>query len=269
MSKGEANKTRRRSDECPELTLSACTHVSGCRVASRTRHVESYSHSNEHSRQVLYELVLPLALSATAGAVDVTGFLALGGLFTAHITGNLVVLAAHYITGSFGQIAPLIAVPMFVVVLAAVTVTFIRRPTWIARRALLILPAVLLAAFVSFAVAFGPFPNPDSGMAVFVGMLGVAAMAIQNAVVKMALLGPPSTAPMTTNVTQLTIDLASVARRQDQLNDGASPTSYRRHACISDRICGRSRGGCASSSSLRTMVPYCAGSACCGLDSTW
>ena len=45
--------------------------------------------------------LLPFVLSATAGAVDVIGFLALGGLFTAHITGNVVVLAAHYVTGGF------------------------------------------------------------------------------------------------------------------------------------------------------------------------
>jgi uncharacterized membrane protein YoaK (UPF0700 family) len=41
------------------------------------------------------ERLLPVVLSTTAGAVDIIGFLALGGLFTAHITGNLVVLAAH------------------------------------------------------------------------------------------------------------------------------------------------------------------------------
>jgi hypothetical protein len=32
---------------------------------------------------------LPAILSTTAGAVDVIGFLVFGGLFTAHITGNL------------------------------------------------------------------------------------------------------------------------------------------------------------------------------------
>jgi uncharacterized membrane protein YoaK (UPF0700 family) len=160
--------------------------------------------------------LLPALLSTTAGAVDVIGFLALGGLFTAHITGNLVVLAAHYITGRFGEIAPLLSVPMFVVVLGVVTLTFVAKPIRFVRRALLVLQAVMLAAFLGFGVGFGPFENPDSGMAVFVGMLGVASMAIQNALVRLALPGAPSTAVMTTNVTQLTVDLATLVRGQSE-----------------------------------------------------
>jgi hypothetical protein len=39
--------------------------------------------------------LLPFVLSVIAGSVDVISFLGLGGLFTAHITGNLVILAAH------------------------------------------------------------------------------------------------------------------------------------------------------------------------------
>jgi uncharacterized membrane protein YoaK (UPF0700 family) len=163
--------------------------------------------------------LLPAILSTTAGAVDVIGFLGLGGLFTAHITGNLVVLAAHYITGHFGEIAPLLSVPMFMVVLGVVTLTFVRKPAWIARRALLVLQAVLLACFLGFGAGFGAFPNPDSGMAVFVGMLGVAAMATQNAVVRFALPGAPSTAVMTTNITQVTVDLARLLRGQVENNE--------------------------------------------------
>src|SRR5882724_8011838 len=108
--------------------------------------------------------LLPIVLSTTAGAVDVIGFLALGGLFTAHITGNLVVLAAHYITGRFGEIAPLLSVPMFVVVLGGVTLTFVAKPIRFVRRALLALQAVMLAAFLGLGAGFGPFENPDSGM---------------------------------------------------------------------------------------------------------
>ena len=61
--------------------------------------------------------LLPTVLSTTAGAVDVIGFLALGGLFTAHISGNLCVLAAHYITGGFSKVGPLLSVPVFIAVL--------------------------------------------------------------------------------------------------------------------------------------------------------
>jgi uncharacterized membrane protein YoaK (UPF0700 family) len=156
--------------------------------------------------------LLPTLLSMTAGAVDVISFLGFGGLFTAHITGNLVILAAHYITGRFGEIAPLLSVPVFVLVLGVITAVFVRRPIPFTRRALLVLQAVLLACFLGFGVGFGPFADPNSRMAVFVGMLGVAAMATQNAVVRVALPGHPTTAVMSPNFAQLAVDLAMLAR---------------------------------------------------------
>ena len=42
---------------------------------------------------------LSIVLSVIAGPTDSIGFLGLNGLFTAHITGNLVVLAAHLVAG--------------------------------------------------------------------------------------------------------------------------------------------------------------------------
>ena len=148
------------------------------------------------------DLLLAAVLSMTAGTVDVVGFLALGGLFVAHITGNLVVLAAHYITGGFSQIGPLMSVPVFIVVLGAVTWLFTNKTIHTSLRTLLILHAVLLAGFFGLAVVLGPFPNPDGATAVTVGMLGVAAMATQNALVKIDLPGFPSTAVLTTNTVQ-------------------------------------------------------------------
>jgi uncharacterized membrane protein YoaK (UPF0700 family) len=152
--------------------------------------------------------LLPTVLSATAGAVHVIGFRALGGLFTAHITGNLVVLAAHYVTDGFSQVGPLLSVPVFVVVLGIVIVLFENKAIRRAGRTLLILHAGLLVTFLALGAWFGPFTNPDSGIPVSVGMIGVAAMATQNALVRLELPGFPSTAVMTTNITQLTIDLA-------------------------------------------------------------
>jgi uncharacterized membrane protein YoaK (UPF0700 family) len=165
--------------------------------------------------------LLTAVLSITAGAVDAIGFLALGGLFTAHITGNVVILAAHYLTGGFSGVGPLLAVPVFIIVLGAVTFASesIQGAGYSSRRALLVLQAVLLAACLGLGVGLGPFANPDGPKAVLVSMLAVAAMATQNALVKLALPGAPSTAVMTTNTTQLTIDLATLLRRRASRDD--------------------------------------------------
>jgi len=58
---------------------------------------------------------LLIVLSVTAGCTDIIGFLVLNGLFTAHITGNLVILAAHIVGGGEAQIAPMLSVPVFIV----------------------------------------------------------------------------------------------------------------------------------------------------------
>src|SRR5919201_4255835 len=165
--------------------------------------------------------LLPAVLSTTAGAVDVIGFLALGGLFSAHITGNVVVAAVHYVTGGFSEVGPLLAVPVFVAVLGVVTLASlaVAKAGYSSRRGLLVLQAALLASCLGLGVGFGPFSNADPPMAVLVGMLAVAAMATQNALVKLVLPGAPSTAVMTTNTTQLTVDLATLARALGKPDD--------------------------------------------------
>ena len=165
-------------------------------------------------------LWLPAVLSTTAGAVDVIGFLALGGLFAAHITGNLAIVAAHYTTGRFGQVGPILAVPVFIIVLGVVVLLFGGiQSKGRSRRALLVLHAALLSSCLAFGLSFGPFSNSDGPMAVLVGMLAVAAMAAQNAMAKLALVQAPSTAVMTTNTTQLIIDLGTLARGGEVSDD--------------------------------------------------
>lgn len=162
---------------------------------------------------------LVAVLSATAGASDIIAFLGLGGLFVAHITGNLVVLAAHYVTGGFSQIGPLLSVPVFAIVLAVVTSLFGGRETRAALRGLLVLHWVLMTGFLVLGVAFGPLTNPESAIAICCGMFGVAAMATQSAMVKLDLPGFPSTAVLTTNTVQLTVDLATLIRDKTQSDD--------------------------------------------------
>src|SRR5258706_561540 len=62
-------------------------------------------------------MLLPFVLSMVAGSTDVIGFLGLGGLLTAHITGNLVILVARIVANDPLPLSYLIAVPLFVIVL--------------------------------------------------------------------------------------------------------------------------------------------------------
>ena len=192
-------------------------------------------------------------MSTTAGAVDVICFLALGGLFTAHITGNVVILAAHYVSGGFSEIGPLLSVPVFIAVLGAVTLASgaVEKAGHGSRRALLVLHAALLAGCLGLGVGFGLFADADRPMAVVVGMLGVAAMATQNALVKLALPGAPSTAVMTTNITQLTIALATLAWGQGKADDLAKA---RRRAGVTFPCVVGFVAGCAAGAALEV---YC------------
>src|SRR5260370_42130312 len=61
--------------------------------------------------------LLPTVLSVIAGSADAIGFLGLGGLFTAHVTGNLVILAAHLVSGGAAPVAPMLSGPVFMVAL--------------------------------------------------------------------------------------------------------------------------------------------------------
>jgi uncharacterized membrane protein YoaK (UPF0700 family) len=161
-------------------------------------------------------LWLPAILSTTAGAVDVIGFLVFGGLLTAHITGNLVLVAAHYVTGGFTRVGPILAVPVFMAALGLVVLLFGGvEAKGKSLRALLVLHAALLAGCLGLGLWFGPFRNADSPMALLAGMLAVAAMATQNALVKLALVKSPSTAVMTTNTTQLIVDVAALVRNAE------------------------------------------------------
>src|SRR5690242_9582737 len=62
--------------------------------------------------------LLPFFLSFVAGSVDVIGFLGVDGLLTAHVTGNLAILAAHIVAGGPAPLALVISVPVFIIVLA-------------------------------------------------------------------------------------------------------------------------------------------------------
>jgi len=55
----------------------------------------------------------PILLSLNAGYVDTAGFLALQGLFAAHVTGNFVTLGMALVSGASGIWAKILALPVF------------------------------------------------------------------------------------------------------------------------------------------------------------
>ena len=161
--------------------------------------------------------LLPFVLSVIAGNVDIIGFLGLGGLFTAHVTGNLVILAAKVVAGDQASLAHLIAVPVFVVALTltqllAAVLERIRISSLVP---LLVLQFLLLLAFFSVCVGAGRVIDPNTARMIFAGMLGVYAMAVQNALVRVSLRGAPSTAVMTTNITLFTMDIVKILLQGD------------------------------------------------------
>src|SRR5476649_1594973 len=157
------------------------------------------------------------ALSFNGGFVDTLGFLALQGLFTAHVTGNFVTLGVSIVHGTSGALPKLIALPVFVLVvgLTHLAAVAIHRRGLAPLRLLLVTHTLILAAFAFLAIIWGPFTDGDSATALITGMTGVTAMAIQNAISRQHMKGTPPTTLMTGNVTQVSIDLASLLSRPD------------------------------------------------------
>src|SRR5260370_15812160 len=156
--------------------------------------------------------LLPTVLSIIAGSVDAIGFLGLGGLFTAHVTGNLVILAAHLVSGRGARVAPMLSVPVFVAALGLTRLLAgaLERIGFASLRPLLLLQLLLLVGFLVLCVSAGPRIDPNATKAILGGMLGVSAMAVQNALVQISLQGAPSTAVMTTNITRFMVDVGDV-----------------------------------------------------------
>jgi uncharacterized membrane protein YoaK (UPF0700 family) len=151
---------------------------------------------------------LPPVLSVVAGMVDVIGFLNLK-LFTAHVTGNLVVIAALLVRGGPPNLAQILAVPVFILAVGGAWVIAKRinqHGPALARR-LLLVQFLLLVCVLIVAVVFRPEVDPHGLMAVIDAMIAVSAMACQFALLRLTVPGAPSTAVMTGNLTKTTLEL--------------------------------------------------------------
>ncbi|MFK2904481.1 DUF1275 domain-containing protein [Dyella ginsengisoli] len=155
-------------------------------------------------------------LSFVAGYADTLSFIAMSGLFTAHVTGNMVLAAAHLSgQGDNLAVANLVMIPVFMAMVGLVALLarsrlFAGHPSTRMIGAFMALQFVLLVAFWVAGVAMtahAGFPLATTSTVIPVAVLGVAALAVQNALPRLTGLQRLPTTVMTGNLTQSSIDL--------------------------------------------------------------
>jgi uncharacterized membrane protein YoaK (UPF0700 family) len=165
--------------------------------------------ADETAALARWEGRLPTLLSVIAGMVDLIGFFTLGNIFTAHITGNLVLASAALVSGGPIHLAQVLAVPVFILAVAALWLlgwSSERRGLSLARL-LLWVQLLLLAAVFLFCVITKPSASPHGLMAGIAVMIAVSAMACQFALFRLAIPAAVSTAVMTGNLTNAVLAL--------------------------------------------------------------
>lgn len=168
-----------------------------------------------------------VALGFIAGYVDTLGFVALFGLFTAHVTGNFVLIGSELARpGGHGVLIKLLAFASFVAGVACTRlyILWLEQRQSAPLRPVLWLQLVLLLGFMLAGLAALPLTSSDAPLALLAGTVGAAAMGVQNAAAKLLLSSLTPTTVMTGNVTQLVIDLVDILR------GGAGPATHHRCA---------------------------------------
>ena len=199
---------------------------------------------------------LPFLLTFNGGYVDTAGFLALQGLFTAHVTGNFVTLGASLIAGTSGVLTKLLALPVFcsMVLLVRLLGQHLARQGRAVVRTMLAAQLLLLTAGALLAIALGPFPDGDAWPALATGLVLVAAMAVQNAVHRSHLGTTPPSTLMTGTTTQIMTDLADLLREpRSQARDAIRS----RLARSSAQVAVFALGCAAAALAYATAVAWC------------
>jgi len=154
-------------------------------------------------------------LSWVAGFVDTSAFIILFGIFTAHVTGNIALAGSSFVSDDQETTATrLLMLPTFMltVALTSLLARYARHKKWSVFAVLLTAEAIALAAFLLIGTNLSPalLLDVQEEYILPIGMSGVVAMAIQNALMKEShgvFKSYIPTTVMTGNTTQLTIDL--------------------------------------------------------------
>jgi uncharacterized membrane protein YoaK (UPF0700 family) len=206
--------------------------------------------------------MVPVSLGFVAGFVDSCTFLALFRLFVAQVTGSFVITGAQFVDTNPSMLVPIIAIPVFFLsgMGTALLLAFSRRTGWAALTAVLAMETVLMIAFFAAGSIGAPFAQPNAPLAVAASILGISAMGMQSASVRLLMRDTASTNVMTTNTTQLAIDATEwlIASRYQS----ASPSDDRVQA---DYVAARRR----FIGLLLIMTGFLGGTICGALSYRW
>jgi uncharacterized membrane protein YoaK (UPF0700 family) len=150
-----------------------------------------------------------VGLGFLAGFVDTLGFIALFGLFTAHVTGNFILIGAALADPSKTSILlKFLAFPAFIIGIAAARLLIGQslQRNWPALALALSLQLLLLAGFMACGLLAAPIGTDVTPYAMAAGLLGTAAMGAHSATSRLLLAHLAPTSMMTGNVTQIVID---------------------------------------------------------------
>ena len=201
--------------------------------------VDEPTRASAHVREgTLAVRALQVILSFVAGAVDSTTFLALSGMFAAHVTGNFVVLAVGLVSfQGHGVAAKLLALPVFLVA-AWLSALFAQAWPWPRSTlcSLLLAEALLMCASLAVGYSLHAPVDADSLRAMALGMLLVAAMGVQSALGQLAFPKSPATTAMTTNVSRLAVELARRLMRRMQDGHRAGKRETAPHGAVAEVI---------------------------------
>lgn len=154
-------------------------------------------------------------LAFLAAYVDTLGFIALFGLFTAHVTGNFILIGAALADSSqMSILLKFLAFPAFIlgVAVARLLIAAIQRRQGRALAWSLLLQLLLLLGFMVSGMAAAPVQSPTAAWVMAAGLLGTASMGVHSAISRLLLAHLAPTSLMTGNVTQVVIDLVDMLR---------------------------------------------------------
>lgn len=156
-------------------------------------------------------------LSFISGFIDTQGFIGLAGLFTAHATGNLVLVGAAVLQqDNQGVVSKLIMIPVFMGAVAGATA--LAGYLTARRRSILgsfvVIEAVFLVLFLLMGVTHSLESNAfyDEATIMLIGIPAVIAMGVQNTLMRESDVKLLPTTVMTGNLAMFTVDVFKYAR---------------------------------------------------------